>query len=187
MPSDLPFCQQGPSDCYIFSMAAKTSRKAAKKRGAKSRGSQTRRIGETRTEGRSASTAPRAVEVGNSRADTARKRDSGRSAKKGLGKPPAASRVIPDVTVDHDEIRRWAEERGGRPACVKGTGRGRADIGLIRLDFPGFPGAESVEPITWEQFFDAFEKNRLAFVFQRETAGGQRSNFNKIVARAEEE
>ena len=26
------------------------------------------------------------------------------------------------TTTDHDEIRRWAEERGGRPAHVKDTG-----------------------------------------------------------------
>jgi hypothetical protein len=25
-------------------------------------------------------------------------------------------------TTTHDEIRRWVEERGGRPAAVKGTG-----------------------------------------------------------------
>lgn len=27
------------------------------------------------------------------------------------------------TTTDHDEIRRWAEERGGRPASVRGTGQ----------------------------------------------------------------
>jgi hypothetical protein len=26
------------------------------------------------------------------------------------------------VTTDHKEIRRWAEEHGGKPARVKGTG-----------------------------------------------------------------
>ncbi|HEX5431980.1 MAG TPA: hypothetical protein VFW83_08445 [Bryobacteraceae bacterium] len=92
-----------------------------------------------------------------------------------------------EVTIDHDEIRQWAEERGGHPACVKGTGRGRGDVGMIRLDFPGFSGEESLQPITWEKFFDAFEKNRLALVFQKQTARGQRSNFNKLVARADED
>ena len=33
---------------------------------------------------------------------------------------------------DHDEIREWAEDRGARPACVKGTG-GKNDTGMIRL------------------------------------------------------
>jgi hypothetical protein len=26
------------------------------------------------------------------------------------------------VTTDHDEIRKWAEARGGRPAAVRSTG-----------------------------------------------------------------
>jgi hypothetical protein len=26
------------------------------------------------------------------------------------------------ITTDHDEIRRWVEEHGGKPAAVKGTG-----------------------------------------------------------------
>ncbi len=25
------------------------------------------------------------------------------------------------ITTDHDEIRKWAEERGGRPAAVRST------------------------------------------------------------------
>ena len=38
------------------------------------------------------------------------------------------------VSTDHEEIRRWAEERGAKPSCVRGTG-GEGDIGMIRLDF----------------------------------------------------
>jgi len=40
---------------------------------------------------------------------------------------------------DHDEIRRWAEERNAKPACVRRTGGGN-DVGMIRLDFPGYSG-----------------------------------------------
>ena len=39
-------------------------------------------------------------------------------------------------TIDHDEIRRWVEERNGRPAHVKRTGND-GDPGLLRIDFPG--------------------------------------------------
>jgi len=39
------------------------------------------------------------------------------------------------TTRDHDVIRRWVEERGGRPASVRNTAsEGRA--GLLRIDFP---------------------------------------------------
>ncbi len=83
---------------------------------------------------------------------------------------------------DHEEIRRWADERGGKPACVKGTG-GKQDPGMIRLDFPGFSGADSLQPISWDEWFKAFDENGLALLVQEETAGGDRSNFNKLVSR----
>jgi hypothetical protein len=85
------------------------------------------------------------------------------------------------TTRDHEEIRRWAEERGGKPAHVKRTGSGE-DIGILRIDFPGYSGAGSLEPITWEQWFEKFDERNLALLYQEETAGGQRSNFNKIVS-----
>lgn len=85
------------------------------------------------------------------------------------------------TTRDHDEIRRWAEERGAEPACVKGTGGG-GDIGMLRLDFPGYSGEESLQHITWDEFFDKFDERNLALLYQEETAGGERSNFNKIVS-----
>jgi len=84
--------------------------------------------------------------------------------------------------VDHDEIRRWAEERQAEPACVRGTGGGN-DPGMIRLDFPGFSGADSLEHIDWGDWFRAFDENGLALIVQDKTARGQRSNFNKLVAR----
>jgi hypothetical protein len=51
--------------------------------------------------------------------------------------------------MDHDEIRQWAEERNARPSCVRGTGGGE-DVGMIRLDFPGFSGEQSLEQIEWD-------------------------------------
>ena len=86
------------------------------------------------------------------------------------------------TTTDHDEIRRWAEARGGKPASVKGKGNGD-DPGLLRIDFPG--GAEkSLEDISWEEFFEAFEANNLAFLYQGETASGEESRFFKLVDRS---
>jgi transposase-like protein len=37
------------------------------------------------------------------------------------------------TTTDHTTIGRWVEERGGRPARVKGTGS-NGDPGLLRID-----------------------------------------------------
>ena len=86
------------------------------------------------------------------------------------------------TTTNHHEIRKWAEARKAKPARVKGTGRGD-DPGMIRLDFPGYSGEDSLEEISWDQWFSAFDDNNLALVYQDRTADGQRSNFNKLIAR----
>jgi hypothetical protein len=86
------------------------------------------------------------------------------------------------VLTDHDEIRSWAEERDAQPACVRGTGS-EEDVGMIRLDFPGYSGETSLEPVEWDEWFQKFDENRLALLVEDETARGERSNFNKIVGR----
>ena len=83
---------------------------------------------------------------------------------------------------EHEEIRQWAEERGARPACVRGTGSGD-DIGMIRLDFPGYSGQDSLQSIEWDEWFQKFDENNLALLVQDKTARGQKSNFNKLVSR----
>jgi hypothetical protein len=82
------------------------------------------------------------------------------------------------VTTDREEIRRWVEERGGQPASVRGTG-GKGDAGLLRIDFPGFSGEDTLEPVSWDEWFEGFERNRLAFLYQDEPE----SRFNKLVSR----
>jgi hypothetical protein len=86
------------------------------------------------------------------------------------------------ITTDHNQIRQWAEERNAKPACVRGTG-GKHDVGMLRLDFPGYTGEDKLEHISWEEWFQKFDERRLALVYQEETAGGQKSNFNKLVSR----
>ena len=54
---------------------------------------------------------------------------------------------------------------------------------MIRLDFPGYSGADSLEEIEWEQFFEKFDEQGLALLVQDKTARGQKSNFNKLVSR----
>lgn len=89
-----------------------------------------------------------------------------------------------NTTTDHGEIRRWAEERGGKPACVQGTG-GKGDIGMLRIEFPGKPNAKDakLQAISWDDFFEKFDERDLALVYQDTTARGQKSNFNKLVSR----
>jgi hypothetical protein len=54
---------------------------------------------------------------------------------------------------------------------------------MIRLDFPGFSGESSLEEITWDEFFQKFDEQGLALLYQDSTARGQKSNFNKLVGR----
>ncbi len=86
------------------------------------------------------------------------------------------------VLTDHDEIRRWAEQRGAKPAAVRNT-ESEDDPGIIRLDFPGYSGAGSLEEIEWDEWFEKFDENGLALIVQENTANGQKSNFNKFVNR----
>lgn len=107
---------------------------------------------------------------------------------KSAGKNPAgkgSSEGLSRTTIDHEEIRRWAEERGASPACVKGTGD-RKDPGLLRIDFPGYSGEDSLQHIAWDEFFEKFEEAGLALVYQEETSSGERSNFNKLISRDRE-
>jgi len=85
------------------------------------------------------------------------------------------------VTTDHDEIRQWVEERGGHPAQVKGTERGGS--ALLRIDYPGFSGEDRLEPIEGDEFFEIFDENNLAFLYQDQTADGGQSRFSKLVNR----
>jgi hypothetical protein len=83
-----------------------------------------------------------------------------------------------ETTTDHEAIRKWAESKGGRPAAVDRTHQG-GDVGIIRLMFPKARESEheSLVEITWDEFFDEFEKRNLALVYD------EKSMFNKLVGR----
>jgi hypothetical protein len=65
---------------------------------------------------------------------------------------------------------------------VRGTG-GDGDIGMLRLDFPGYSGEDRLQEISWDDWFAKFEERGLALLYQDTTARGEKSNFNKIIAR----
>ena len=90
------------------------------------------------------------------------------------------SRHSSHQTTDHDRIRRWVEERDGSPATVRGTaGRGE-EAGLLRIMFRD---DEDLEEIEWEDFFEKFDEEKLAFLYQDKTADGEVSRFFKFVQR----
>jgi hypothetical protein len=87
------------------------------------------------------------------------------------------------TTTDHAVIKQWIEERNGKPTALrKNSNRGKDGASLLRIDFPG--GAEdSLEAVSWEEFFDKFEKYELAFQFRRDEKSGETSFFYEFADR----
>lgn len=84
-----------------------------------------------------------------------------------------------NTTTDHEVIKEWVEFRNGKPSVVTKNGE---ETELLRLNFPGFSEGDLKE-ISWDKWFDIFEKNKLALLYQDETSEGVKSSFNKIVSR----
>ena len=83
-----------------------------------------------------------------------------------------------ETTTDHETIRKWAESKGGKPAAVERTHEG-GDVGIVRIMFPKAQQSEheALVEISWDEFFEEFEKRELALLYD------DRSIFNKIVGR----
>jgi hypothetical protein len=87
------------------------------------------------------------------------------------------------TTTNHAEIQAWIEKREGQPATVKGTARQGETVGMLRVSFPGHGRDESLQEVTWEDFFAKFDQANLAFLYQDTTEEGGTSRFFKFVRR----
>jgi hypothetical protein len=83
-----------------------------------------------------------------------------------------------EITTDHETIRTWAERHKGVPAAVEATHE-EDDTGIIRIMFPKAPNSnhDALVEISWDAFFEEFEKRKLALLFD------PKSMFSKIVSR----
>jgi hypothetical protein len=79
-------------------------------------------------------------------------------------------------TIDHDEIRKWIEGRGGVPALsvIKET-----KIPIINFAH-GLPHATEV---TWEEWFRIFDEDHYAFVCKETRFDGMQSQFCQLIPR----
>jgi hypothetical protein len=66
-------------------------------------------------------------------------------------------------TIDKDEIRRWAEHRGGVPATIRGS-VGEDGPGILRISLPAIAVRAHLQALTWDEFFAAVDANELAFM-----------------------
>ena len=82
-----------------------------------------------------------------------------------------------ETTTDHEEIRRWAEERGGVPTI--------AGSGVLRIDFvegSASGGREgSLQEVDWDEWFRIFDESNVQFLYSPE----KDSKFFKIVREGE--
>jgi hypothetical protein len=87
------------------------------------------------------------------------------------------------VTTKHQEIRRWAVARGGKPSTIIRPENAEEKAIRICLDFPEDHRKGSLKKISWDDWFKQFETAGLALLYQEHTANGERSNFHKVVSR----
>lgn len=87
------------------------------------------------------------------------------------------------ITTDHETIKRWVQERGGKPANIRESKKQGESAGILGINFPGYSGEEIFEPISWKDFFAKFDKENLAFQYQDRTPAGEPSRFVKLIRR----
>jgi hypothetical protein len=77
------------------------------------------------------------------------------------------------LTADHAEIRRWVEEHGGHPGLVEAAdGRDRLSVSFD----------EGGRRVSWDEFFERFDRESLAFAYEPDGNGESKSSA-KLVSR----
>lgn len=83
------------------------------------------------------------------------------------------------VTIDHDTIRQWAEDRSTAPATVSTSADGD-DAGILRIALDEV--APYLRVVTWDAWFKRFEEKRLLFAFRDDRQDGGLSRYYKLVS-----
>ncbi|MCB0578597.1 MAG: hypothetical protein KDD10_04730 [Phaeodactylibacter sp.] len=68
------------------------------------------------------------------------------------------------ATVDHEDIQSWAEARRAQPVRLRRFEGERVES-RIKFRFPEEEYAGE-EDLSWDEFFDIFDRERLEFVFE---------------------
>lgn len=91
--------------------------------------------------------------------------------------------------VDREAIRQWAEARGGNPMLMD-TPDGTQTRTLLQLTFgqhaintQGNEGPDRVggfDLVSWDEWFDALERNKLALRVSDDPSGGSEAEFEFV-------
>lgn len=85
------------------------------------------------------------------------------------------------VTYDHKLIQDWVESRKGKPAKMKDE-EIEEPVDELKVKFPN-ERTRNITLISWEEFFNEFDQEHLAFQFREKTPEGDESKFYKVIYR----
>lgn len=85
-----------------------------------------------------------------------------------------------NTTTDHNVIKKWVEQRGGKPAIVEGTEKNEEGAGVLRIMFTQ-QASDRLKEVDWDTFFQTFDQSNLEFLYQDKTKDGRESRFFKFI------
>jgi hypothetical protein len=83
------------------------------------------------------------------------------------------------ITTNHDAIKSWTEERGGKPAV---NSEKSVDSKVLEIDFDK-KGSKSLKQVSWNEFFKDFDEENMAFLYQDKTLEGKNSTYYRLIFR----
>ncbi len=86
-----------------------------------------------------------------------------------------------NITTDQETIKEWVETRDGTPARVIGQADEPGSLYVVRKDEP----MEGMEALSWDEFFETFETEELAFIYADQEPEASDEWFYDLVDRTE--
>jgi len=86
-----------------------------------------------------------------------------------------------NITTDHETIREWVETRGGTPAHRTEEADDASSLYIVREG----EQMEGLDSLSWAEFFETFEAEGLAFVYQEQEVGETDEWVYDLVERSE--
>ena len=72
------------------------------------------------------------------------------------------------ISADPEQIRAWAQARGGIPTKKRGTGHSSMDPAILGMLFEGGKEDPSLEPLDWDAWLVELDEQRLAAIMSGE-------------------
>lgn len=90
------------------------------------------------------------------------------------------------ITFDHKTIQSWSENRKAIPVKLKNEDE---PIEALKIEFPEEHRKHKkndnleIAHLTWKEFFEEFEEEKLAFQYLEEDVDGKKSKFFRVIYR----